>query len=520
MDSLRCLILSVFIFWGLFCDAQPHHFTAAQREQQRQFIRQDTLPVFVKALPSTINSPFSEYNGILLPDSSFFFTSMKSDVEADYDHYFESSWYCKLYESRLLPDGSFEPVKALPPYINRLQTFNSNFCFNEDKTLLIYSRCTRTNTDELKCQLWQSEFKNNNWTKASKLPNCINLKDYSSTQPHLVQYSDYEVLYFASNRPDGIGGYDIWFSIKKGNSYAEPINAGPVINTEGNEATPFYDPKNRTIYFSSDEHLGIGDYDIFYSQGALSQWGEVSNMGIPFNSEYNDFYFTLDKDSRNGHFSSNRPHDDAESDTCCNDIFHFQWKTPKAESLDTISAMIADTLPRLFPVTLYFENDQPNPHSISDTTAFDYPTLFRQYLSVLSTHTSTEIHQFLTDSIAYGFRQLQLLSHYLRAHLENGDDIELSIYGFASPLHHSDYNHHLSARRIVSFLNYLSSAEDGFFVPYIQKKKKGLTIATYPEGAVLHQFNSTDVNETVYGIQAMRDRKIRILPIVKQASDK
>lgn len=520
MGIPRCFILSAFILLGLFCEAQAPRFTSAQREQQRQFIRQDSMPVSIEALPSNINSPFSEYNGILLPDSSFFFTSMKSDVEADYDHFFESSWYCKIYESRLLSDGSFEPVKALPTSINHLQTFNSNFCFNENKTQLIYSRCTRTSLGELQCQLWQSEFRNDSWEKAKRLPNCINLKDYSATQPHLVQYPDHEVLYFASNRPNGIGGYDIWFSIKKGDDYAEPINAGPVINTEGNEVTPFYDLKSNTLYFSSDEHLGIGDYDIFYSQGALSQWGEVSNMGIPFNSEYNDYYFTLGNDSRNGHFSSNRPHSNDDSDTCCNDLFHFQWRTQEPASTDSNIAVIADTLPSLFPVTLYFENDQPNPRSTSDTTEFDYPTLFKQYEDFLNGHTATEIHQFLTDSIAFGFRQLQLLSHNLRTHLENGQDIELSIYGFASPLHHSDYNYHLSARRIVSFLNHLHIAEDGFFVPYILKKKKGLTISTYPEGAVLHQFNSTDINETVFGLQAMRDRKILIIPTIKQASDK
>lgn len=520
MMNLRCFILAAFTFLGLLCNAQSPHFTSTQREQQRQFIRHDTLPVAVKALPSCINTPFSEYNGILLPDSSFFFTSMKADVEADYDHIFESSWYCKIYESRLLPDGSFEQAKALPTSINHLQTFNCNFCFNEDQTQLIYSRCTRTATGELQCQLWQSEQKNGSWGKASRLPNCINLNGYSSMQPCLTKNSNQEILYFVSNRPNGIGGYDIWFSIKNGDNYAEPINAGPVINTEGNEITPFYDPENNTLYFSSDEHLCIGDYDIFYSQGALSQWGEVSNMGIPFNSEYNDYYFTLRNEFRDGFFSSNRPYDEAESDTCCNDLFHFQWLIPQAIPTDTVNDAIADTLPALFPVTLYFENDQPDPRSISDTTSFDYPTLFKQYKAILSTLSPSEAHQFLADSVDFGFSQLQLLSHLLRTYLEEGKDIELRIYGFASPLHHSDYNNHLSARRIVSYLNYLRLAEDGFFVPYILKSKAGLSIFTYPEGAVLHQFNSTDINETVYGLQAMRDRKIRIQAIVKQADDK
>ena len=204
------------------------------------------------------------------------------------------------------------------------------------------------------------------------------------TYIQFVDGDDHDVLYFVSDRKQSVGGLDIWYSIHKDGHYQTPVNVGGSINTEGNEVTPFYDRQNGVLYFSSDEHLGIGDYDIFYCQGALNRWGEVSNMGVPFNSGYNDFYFNLNTDGKSGYLSSNRPHDGMDdSDTCCNDLFHFHWVIPEdtvvpppAEEPD-IQTKIASVLP----IILYFQNDQPDPRSISDTTVTDYPELYTQYMS-------------------------------------------------------------------------------------------------------------------------------------------
>ena len=93
---------------------------------------------------------------------------------------------------------------------------------------------------------------------------------------------------------------DIWYSIARDGKFEHPINAGPIINTEGNEITPFYDKKRAILYFSSDEHIGIGGYDIFYAEGAMSQWSSPSNMGVPINSEDNDIYLTINSVFRIG----------------------------------------------------------------------------------------------------------------------------------------------------------------------------------------------------------------------------
>ena len=117
---------------------------------------------------------------------------------------------------------------------------------------------------------------------------------------------------------------------------------------------------------------------------------------------------------------------------------------------------------------------------------------------------------FLRDSVQTGYARLQKLTNYLQEAMANGDTVELSISGFASPLHNSDYNKHLSSRRIVSLLNYLRKADDGKLSPYLSGKKSGITLHISPEGAVNHVFETDDVRETVFGLRAAKDRKIVI----------
>lgn len=511
---------------SLFTAFAQVHLTDAQRDEQIMYIRQDTLPVSVEALPPEINTRFSEYSPVLISDSVFYFTSMRADNEEDFEQYFETSWYCYLYQAKCFPDGDFAPAEPLPSIINKRNVFNSNFCFHPTTKELVFSRCVRNKKSDFQCSLWQSTPTHNGWSKPKKLPNIIQSEGSTSMQPCWVAMPDYDILYFVSNRKNGFGGFDIWYAIRKDGKFEEPVNAGSTINTEGNEITPFYDKEKGTLYFSSNEHLGIGDYDIFYSAGALSQWGEVSNMGVPFNSPYNDFYYNHLNAGKRGFFSSNRPHDYFSfEDTCCNDIFQFQWIQPEEENITSDSSSIHDKIAAILPITLYFQNDQPNPRTTSDTTTLDYPTLYNRYVAQnglyvseagkgFSEDTSQRVRKemmiFLRDSVATGYGRLLTFTRYLKEALSAGDSVKIQISGFASPLHNSDYNQHLSSRRIISIINYLHIAEGGFFKPYLEGTKPGLIIQSDPQGAVNHAFSSDKTRETVYGVQAAKDRKIVI----------
>jgi hypothetical protein len=120
-----------------------------------------------------------------------------------------------------------------------------------------------------------------------------------------AQFSpDGRALYFASDRPGGFGGYDIYVSYRVGNSWSTPENLGAVVNSAGNEITPFAD--NDYLYFSSDGHKGFGGYDVFRAERSGNRWISVSHLGTGINSPRDDYGFIYDDLKNLGYLTSNR----------------------------------------------------------------------------------------------------------------------------------------------------------------------------------------------------------------------
>jgi len=134
------------------------------------------------------------------------------------------------------------------------------------------------------------------------VPFVHNIAGYATGFPALSP--DGQQLYFASNRPNGYGGFDLYVCNKVGGRWSAPENMGPVINSPGNEITPFFD--GNQLYFSSDWHNGLGGYDIFHARKANNRWVEVVNEGLVVNTSRDDYGFILDPVSQTGYLSSNR----------------------------------------------------------------------------------------------------------------------------------------------------------------------------------------------------------------------
>ena len=118
---------------------------------------------------------------------------------------------------------------------------------------------------------------------------------------------DGKTLYYSSDMPGGYGNYDIYKSeLKEDGTIGSPINLGQKINTEEQEVFPYMCCDN-TLYFSSNGHLGLGGLDVFYSKNIDNKWSNVRNVGIPVNSNSDDFAFKMDEECTNGFISSNRP---------------------------------------------------------------------------------------------------------------------------------------------------------------------------------------------------------------------
>jgi len=193
--------------------------------------------------------------------------------------------------------------------------------FNKNGTLMIFTRNNKKgkNQDGNKLlKLYQATGDNGYWDDAEDIG--INSDEFSTCHPTLSR--DGRRLYFASDRPGGFGGMDIYVSERVGKKWQEPKNLGDIVNTAGNEVFPFLSDEE-ILYFSSDGHRGLGGLDIFAVRQEKAKdedsWKIRENLGSPFNSLKDDFAFTINNDDESGYLSSNRIGGQGQDDI-------YQWK--------------------------------------------------------------------------------------------------------------------------------------------------------------------------------------------------
>ncbi len=186
------------------------------------------------------------------------------------------------------------------------------------------------------------------WTKIREMR--FNNEWYNISTPFLS--SDGKLLYFASDKPDGYGGSDLYYSEWKKDYWADPVNLGPVINTKGNESYPYVNPAGE-LFFASDGHPGLGGKDIFYSRLKDGDWLTPVRLDPPINSQFDDFGIITDTLINKGYFSSNR--------NKSMDIYQFKTNIPQ----------------------IFYTDIQKENHycfSFSDSGAITVDTMYLQYV--------------------------------------------------------------------------------------------------------------------------------------------
>ena len=179
--------------------------------------------------------------------------------------------------------------------------------FDEKYTKMYFTQCNGIKGDEKKCKIYEARKSGKEWDITPKpLPFCNDKSNFG----HPSLSPDGEKLYFASDMPGGSGDtntHDIYVVnyVKRGKTWGDPINLGPVINTKENEVFP-YIFSDGTLYFSSDGHPGLGALDIFFSKGTGMDWERPMNMKSPINSNGDDFGIIMDDTKEKGYFTSNR----------------------------------------------------------------------------------------------------------------------------------------------------------------------------------------------------------------------
>ena len=215
---------------------------------------------------------------------------------------------------------------------------NKHFCnaaVSADDTEMFFTICDE---DQVwgglssRCDIYLSTKKGKAWGQPKKLNSNINYDGVTNTQPFVITTKDKQQLYYASNRPGGQGGMDIWVATRpldsKQTDFDEPINLGPNINTTENEITPFFDELDGILYFSSDGHLTMGGFDVYKAVGEGYSWSSAENIGLPINSGADEKYYTTAGSSTEGYFVSNREFGETKTSTTHEDIFTFNILPP------------------------------------------------------------------------------------------------------------------------------------------------------------------------------------------------
>lgn len=266
-------------------------------EQEADFISYaiaNPLPDTVRNMGIRFNSPLSEmYPCMSRADSNIYYTRKTSGIDEDF--------YVSVVDSC----GGYLSGKALPYPFNTPNHEAAQF-ISADGRYLFFTRCDNRSENGWShggCDLFMSYRAGAEWSAPQSFGGTINTPGYEGMA---TLSSDNRMLYFVSDRAGGFGGLDIWMSKFENGLWQAPVNAGPEVNTAGSDITPFLYADNKTLFFSSNGHTGMGGFDLFVSKIAGDKWGEAQNLGYPVNTSYDEVSFFLNPDGKHAYFSSNR----------------------------------------------------------------------------------------------------------------------------------------------------------------------------------------------------------------------
>jgi peptidoglycan-associated lipoprotein len=210
-----------------------------------------------------------------------------------------------IYETKLDKNGKWSTPVLLPPSIDSPVNEGQGWV-SKKGDMIFFTRCPEEKNKQNKCGLYMAKKQGSTWGVATRLP--FNNDTVQFGHPTLS--ADGKFLYFTSRMNGGYGGLDIWRCTydAKANVWGQPTNAGPAVNTEGNEMYPTISDDGKKLYFSSDYHPGMGGLDIFVAEaGADGKFTKaVENLKYPINSSFDDFGIIFEGKKQRGYFTSNR----------------------------------------------------------------------------------------------------------------------------------------------------------------------------------------------------------------------
>ncbi len=434
---------------------------------------------YTVARDPVFNSRRSDFSPVLLGDDSdnLILTSTRNEVKGDEDNGITGNNYSDLFLAKKDESGKWKQPEVVDSEVNT-DYDEGACCVSPDGRTMYFTRCTSDPDYPRNAEIWQSARSDAAWAKPSK---CEISKDTLSSFAHPAVSPDGRWLYFVSDMPGGLGGYDVWrVMLMEGGHFGGVENLGRPVNTEGDELFPTF-RFNGELYFSSDGHPGMGGLDIFCAtHDSINGW-TVENLKSPVNSPMDDFGMTFEGKHTRGFFASSRG-----DNRGWEHIYSFE----KPEIVQTVTGWVYEKDGYELPEALVYMvgNDGTNEKvSVKGDGSFtkelvpgvDYVFLgtcegylnIRQHLKVQPSKESKEYTlQFplppinipvIIDNIFYEFNKATLTDEStealdkLVAMMTENEHVTIELSSHCDYRGNDEYNQGLSQRRAESVVNYL-----------------------------------------------------------------
>ncbi len=445
-----------------------------------------------------INTAAAEYSP-MVSNGEIYFTSNRHDTKI---YKTTGTPFTDIYKAKLNGDEiDVTSVEILGDMINLPGINEGTIAFTRDGNTVVFARGndgSKKGTKEV--NLYLSRYRNGEWSE----PELLTVNDPNSWDSAPAFNRNGRTLYFASNRPGGIGGVDLYAASLDGNGrFSNARNLGNDINTQGNDMFPYVDDDGR-LFFASNGHAGYGGLDILV---AIRKDGKtsVTNLGSPLNSSDDDFgliyssrtkgYFTSNRDGGQGDDDIYAFIDNSPSRKIVNYILAGRTLTPDSSTqanvvLNKVRVRLMDTEDNVLNVTTSDENGDFEFHVDGEvdyliigekpdffTTRINFSTVGQsipaeQLVEEITTKNfQTELvmdriileKAIVVENIYYGFDSSDIRADAaieldkLARFLQDNPEIKIELGSHTDNFGNDEYNLDLSQRRAESAVNYIIS---------------------------------------------------------------
>lgn len=252
--------------------------------------------VIITGIGDSINSKYPDYGALISVDESVMIYTSRREGSTGENLTLDGQFFEDIYIANKV-NGVWGKGNSIGTNINTIGHEATIGLSADGQQLLIYK------DDNGDGNIYLSHQSGTEWSKPELLGSDINTKAW---EPSACFSSDGNTIFFVSDRKGGYGGRDIYRSVKlPTGQWSQAINLGPNINSPYDEDAPFMHPDDKTLFFSSNGHRTMGGFDIFFStRSGETTWSFPTNIGYPINTTDDDIFYVTSADGKRAYYSS------------------------------------------------------------------------------------------------------------------------------------------------------------------------------------------------------------------------